>query len=456
MGACLRTLLGLALAISCTIPLAHNTELSSPACESAMSEIEAARRIFFFAFPLYEMSRMRQRMLLHPEAELNTLVHRTSLSQPSDRAITTPNTDTLYSSAWLDLSVNPVRLTIPVMGSRYHSVHLMHAFSDTFAVLRNDAGTARQFLVVGPDWDEQASPHETVIRSPTRDAWLVVRTFVQGPSDLAEAQRLQGEVTLDGDARAPREAEERIPARPDGGQFLAVVNAVLGRGPIPTPQAERIGCLAGMMAIRANGDTRFKIDPAMRAVFDRNLSAFYDEAGQAFEHSGSLKNGWRYPAPHMGAFGDDDVYRSAMALGGLAAMPINEAINPLTTQDAAGVPLAGSSRYRLSISGSVPVDAFWSLTLYESDGAGRWFLYQNPIGRHAVNSAASDIELAADGTIVLDISHRPAAGGTNWLPAPKGRFLLVFRAYRPRSDFVDGSFHLPAVERIDAHPAVGM
>lgn len=449
MSACLKAILGVALAISCTIPPAHSTELSPPACERAVSEIEAARRIFFFAFPLYEMSRMRQQMLLHPAAKLNTLAHRTRLSRPSDRVITTPNTDTLYSSAWLDLSVNPVRFTIPAMGSRYHSVQLMHAFSDAFAVLRNDSSTAREFLIVGPDWVGRESPHETVIHSPTRDAWLVARTFVQDPSDLAEAQRLQAEYTIEGDKRAPQKSNEKIPERPDGAQFLEVVNAALARGPLPNAQADRVGGLAGVVATRTNGAPHFKIDPALRAAFDRNLDTFYDEAGQAFEQSGSLKNGWRYPEPNIGEFGHDDVYRSAMALGGLAAMPINEAINPLTTQDAAGVPLDGSLRYRLSIPGSVPVDAFWSLTLYESDGAGRWFLYPNPIGRHAVNSTASDIVLEAGGTIVLDVSNTQPAGRANWLPAPEGRFLLVFRAYRPRSSFVEGSFYLPAVERID-------
>ncbi len=102
----------------------------------------------------------------------------------------------------------------------------------------------------------------------------------------------------------------------------------------------------------------------------------------------------------------------------------------------------------LSIPGSIPVDAFWSLTLYESDGEGRWYLYPNPMGRHAVNSTANDMEPEADGTIVLNVSNAQPEDRTNWLPAPDGRFLLVFRAYRPRARFIDGSFVLPAVERI--------
>lgn len=424
-------------------------ERSMANCEVAASEGEAARRAFFSVFPLYEMWRTRQQMLSRPGARINGLIHRRTLSQPADRSITMPNTDTLYSTAWLDLADGPVRLTMPAMASRYHSVQLMHAFSDVFAILRNEGSSARHFLIVGPHWNGIADPDETIVRSPTRDAWLVARTHVKGADDLAEAQRLQGEYMLAGRDRAIGAIDEAIPARPNGSQFLAVVNTVLARGPLPQVQAARIGCLAGADELRGNTDAMPRIDPALRAVFDRDLDGLYKATGQAFENIGKLRRGWQYPLPYIANFGSDDVYRSAMALGGLAALPASEAMNPLTIQDADGALLAGSSRYRLRIPGHVPVDAFWSLTLYESDGAGRWFLYRNPIGRHGVNSIANDFVPQADGSFVLDVSHTQPIGRANWLPAPHGRFLLLFRAYRPGAAFIDGTFYLPAVERVD-------
>lgn len=421
----------------------------SPGCEAIGSQSESARRTFFFAFPLYEMWRTRQRMLSGPNARVNSLIHRRTLSRPADRSITMPNVDTLYSTAWLDLTDGPVRFTIPAMEQRYHSVELMHAFSDAFAILRNESKKTRHFLLVGPDWEGTEEPHETIIRSPTRDAWLVARTFVKGTGDLTEAQRLQGEYTIAGSAYAAGAADTAIPARPDASQFLAVVNTVLARGPLPPEQAERFDCLGRATTSRGDNSSLPLINPAMAAVLDRHLDSLFDQTTHMFEHSGSLRNGWRYPQPNIGAFGSDDRYRSAIAMGGLAALPVSEAINPLTTQDADGAPLDGSSRYRIRIPGHVPVTAFWSLTLYESDGAGRWFLYDNRIDRHAVNNMASEMEPEADGTIVLDISHIRPVGQANWFPAPQGDFLLVFRAYRPGSTFVDGSFVLPAVERVD-------
>lgn len=441
-----------------SIPNAGETdpEQAHPDCRpGTLPEVEAAERAFRLALPLYEVWRTRQRMLSQPGMRTNRLLHRTTLSQPRDRSITMPNTDTLYSTAWLDLAGGPQRLTIPAMGSRYHSVELMHPFTDAFAILRNEEQRdTRDFLIVGPDWNGKARPQEIVIRSPTRDVWLVARTFVAGTSDLAQAQRLQGAYSLSGDKGADggttTEVGAPIPARPNGSQFVAIVNAALARGPIPRGHAERLDCLALTLGWEATTPFAPRIDPAMGAVFDRHLSRLYDETSRALKKSGVLRHGWRYPQSNIAAFGSDDAYRSAIALGGLAALPVSEAINPLTSEDSDGVPFVGSSRYRLVIPKDVPVDAFWSLTLYESDGTGRWFLYKNSIGRYSVTSLTNDIKTSADGTIVVNISHEEPGDRTNWLPAPSGHFLLVFRAYRPRASVADGSFSLPAVIRVEA------
>jgi hypothetical protein len=421
-----------------------------------MSEADAAERVYHLALPLYEVWRTRQQMLSRTGARTNRLLHRTTLSQARDRSITMPNTDTLYSTAWLDLAAGPQRLTIPPIGSRYHSVELMHPFSDAFAILRNEEPQdARHFLIVGPDWNGKAKPQETVIRSPTRDVWLVVRTFVAGTSDLAQAQRLQSGFSLSGASDAnggtTRETGGPIPARPDGSQFVAIVNEALARGPIPQGQAERLDCLARTLGWEPTSPSAgLQVDPAMGAVLDRHLSRLYDQTNRALESAGVLRQGWRYPQPNIAAFGSDDAYRSAIALGGLAALPVSEAINPLTAEDIDGAPLVGSSHYRLMIPSDVPVDAFWSLTLYESDGAGRWFLYANPLDRHSVSSVTHKIGQAPGEAFILNISHRQPHEQAHWLPAPEGRFLLVFRAYRPHARFADGSFQLPGLIRIEA------
>lgn len=439
------------LASSCThrspVDLAQQS-----VCELPQSDEEAARQAFFYAFALYEMNRMRQLMLAPPGTEINSIRHRTTLSRPEDRAITTPNTDTLYSSAWLDLSAGPVRLTLPSMGSRYHSVELMHAFSDAFAILRNDTTEPREVLIVGPDWGGRAARDETIVRAPTRDAWLVVRIHVKGAVDLDAAQRLQsafilertGDLPLDGDFKA------RIPERPDGAQFLSVVNTALARGPMPQVQAGRLGCFSGAGIGPGATGSLPEVEPAMLQVWNDNIDRFYSEAMQAFEEAGTLRDGWRYPGSNIAEFGTDDVYRTAMALGGLAALPVHEASCPMTSVDADGAALSGRSRYKIRIPGDVPVDAFWSMTLYESDGAGRWFLHENPINRYAISSTTAGVKREKDGAIIVAISHEEVLDEVNWLPAPKGNFRLVFRAYRPQPALIEGTFTLPPVERIEA------
>ena len=420
------------------------------ACEENDSQLDSLRKAFFFAFPLYEMTRMRQRMLSAPGAGPNRLLHRTALSRPSDRTITTPNTDTLYSAAWLDLSGGPVEFSIPPMGPRYHSIELMHSFTDAFAMLRNESDGARTFLIVGPHWDGQAPSSLTVIRSPTNDAWLVIRTFVQGPTDLTEAQRLQSSFALSATHRSTDAASARdiVPTKPVATEFLSVVNAALARGPLPPGQQDRLACFADA-GIRPNQPSLTEtFDPEVLKLWDANIPAFYEQVRLAFENSGSLDDGWRYPAPHIAAFGNDDLYRSAMALGGLAAMPLEEAVNPLAVADSEGKQLSGGSRYRVSIPVDVPVDGFWSLTMYEAGEAGRWYLYANSLHRYSINSAMTGLRREPDGSIFVDLSHENPNAEINWLPAPKGKFMIVFRAYRPRPEFIDGRFRLPPIVRI--------
>lgn len=422
-----------------------------PACGALQSDLDAARDAFFYAFPLYEMHRTRQRMTAPAGAGINSLRHRPTLSRPEDRSITTPNNDTLYSSAWLDLSAGPIRFSIPPMGSRYHSVELMNAFSDAFAILRNETQEARLFLIAGPDWHGTAGADETIIRSPTRDAWLVARTHVAGAADLGAAQRLQSAygLVLEGEQPVDRDFEATIPDKPDGAQFLSVVNTALGRGPLPQVQADRLDCFSG---IGVGPRAATGMDGGSLRVWDDNIGLFYSEAMQAFEDAGTLRGGWRYPGANIADFGTDDAYRSAMALGGLAALPLYEATYPMTSVDGGGAPLNGQFAYTLRIPGNVPVDGFWSMTLYESDGAGRWFLFENPIDRYAISSTTEGLDKGRDGGIIVHISHGAPTGPANWLPAPAGDFRLVFRAYRPQRALIEGAFLLPPVERSEILP----
>ncbi|MFT9088774.1 MAG: DUF1254 domain-containing protein, partial [Acetobacter okinawensis] len=134
---------------------------------------EASRQAWIFTVPLAENALARARILKDNSA--NTLIHKRTLSDWQDRFITTPNNDTLYSVAWLDLSAGPVKLHIPPTGDRYISAALIDMYTNNFAILgtRTTGNDGGSFTIIGP---EQSTHSLTDIRSPTRWVCLLIRT----------------------------------------------------------------------------------------------------------------------------------------------------------------------------------------------------------------------------------------------------------------------------------------
>ena len=107
--------------------------------------------------------------------------------------------------------------------------------------------------------------------------------------------------------------------------------------------------------------------------------------------------------------------------------------------------------YRLRLPDVIPVNGFWSISMYKPDGDGRWFFVENPLGRYAIGNRTIGVVKNRPGTIDIIFSNLPPKGGTsNWLPAPDGPFRLMFRAYLPGSALLDGRFLLPAAERVQS------
>ena len=137
---------------------------------------------WLYTIPLIEVARARAASLVHGAA-INSFGHVDRLLRPGDRDITTPNNDTLYSSAQVDLSHGPVRIAIPDVADRYFSLAFMDAWTNNFVVLggRSTAGWSGEVVLAGPDHPGDA-PNQ--IRSPTTHAWVLGRLLVDGPSDL--------------------------------------------------------------------------------------------------------------------------------------------------------------------------------------------------------------------------------------------------------------------------------
>jgi hypothetical protein len=355
--------------------------------------------------------------------------------------VTTPNNDTLYGSAWLDLSQGPVFFSIPAL-KRYHSAALMSITSDVIAVLgtRTVGATGGRYAIVGPNWRGDLPAGVEMVRSQSNDAWLLVRVVVNGEEDLAAAADGLTRYTLSAVA-GDTPLDLKVPAKPNGKAFLATVNAAIERSG-DTLLANR----AAQFADQGLGKSWETLAPEQQKLWNDSLPALIHELRGGLT-AGDGVGGWVYPPFNMALYGEDDDLRARVALGGLAALPRIEAIYVSATKDGEGRPLNGAKSWRVKMPGNLPVGAFWSLTMYEQAPDGRLFFVPNDLNRFAVGDRSQHLRPERDGSIELFVQHGKPSGErvVNWLPAPKGKFVLMFRAYLPGAPLLDGSLRLPPV-----------
>ena len=436
-----RDLLAAAAAISMS-PLAR--------ARAAEGDLRGAmREAFIYGLPLIEMAQARARML-NPAAgaqgaALNAFRHSRALSGAKDRAITTPNNDTLYSSAWLDLTRGPVTLVIPPTGNRYISVAAMNMFTDNDAVLgtRTTGGQGGRYTLVGPG-QPGLGPH--TVRIATPHAWLLARVLVDGPEDLAATYKVQDGLQLTGPtvvAPSDTYASRRSPPL----EFLASVGRLLQSDPPPATDGALFQRVAALGLRPHDGFAPANLDAAaLKALSAGVVDAIPIIRGGA---AGVAADGWNYLPGDIGLFGQDYAFRAAVALGGLGALPPVEAmyVNPVGDR---GRMFTGPGPYRLSFPAGrlPPVDAFWSLTMYEGTPDGQFFLTENPIARYSIGDRTPGLRRNPDGSLDLWLARGDPGGErtANWLPAPAtGAFTVTMRAYLPRPELLDGRYRLPPI-----------
>ena len=435
----------------------------SPAVASAaapaLTGIAQLRAAYAFALPVYEMMRARHLQVSKAESMgapgVNRLYARTVLADATTRDVTTPNNDTLYSSAWLDLAGGPVILDAPALPSRYHSAALMNLFSDNVAVVgTRTGGKGGRYLIAGPSWNGTLPPHTTLLRSSTNDAWLLVRVLVGGPDDLAAATGLIRGFTLEvpGEHTAPMPTKTVPVSVPDAATLIAVVDEALARTPVPAATLARPEVAA--LGIGPRGIDPASVAPETMALWAKSLPTLRAEIKGGLAQAGSVVDGWSYPGPGIGNYGDDDAGRARVALGGLGALPRTEAIYLTASASKDGAPLSGAKAYTVHLPAHLPVGAFWSLTMYEQEPGGRLFFVDTPSKRYAVGDRTIDLRAERDGGYDIFVQPKEPSGerAVNWLPSPKGPFRLLFRAYLPKAEFLDGSFKLPPVEVTEIIP----
>ncbi len=424
----------------------------TPAGANARGTTATCRDAFLFCFSVFEFARTAWRSAgpgaNKPDGRYNVLFHRATLADSTARAVTTPNNDTIYSAAWMDLSHGCVFLDVPSAPDRYFSVSLINSFTDNFASIgtRATAGLGGRWRIAPPGWRRSANDGPTIV-SETTDVWLLARILVDGESDLAPARAVQQGLQI---ASHPEASPPRIQPTDvrDVANMLDVVNEMLARNR-SNRRVRHAALKLSQWGVRPGPPGAFHALARERqtewtGVAHETLGRL--QAGPT--PGGAMVDGWIYPPPEIGSARASDVLRASVALSGLGAQELQEAHYARCDQDQAGAPLQGSSSYDLVIPGDVPARAFWSVSMYQIEADGRLFFTDNPLGRYALGSRTDGLVRRPDGSVRLMIKRAPPASeDSNWLPCPPGPFALVFRSYLPEPALLTGRWRLPGVRK---------
>jgi hypothetical protein len=426
-----------------------------------------AKEAFIYGFPLVDNYRVQHAYFVdqdNPEykGDWNQVHHTARTYTPADTAIQTPNADTPYSALGADLRSEPLVLTVPTIErDRYYSLQFVDGYTYNFAYVgsRTTGNGAGKYLLAGPRWQgDNPEGIDQVIRCDTELAFVLYRTQLISPDDLANVQQIQHgyqvqplSAFLDRPPPASAPPIGFIPALAPHQQktsleFFNVLNFALRFAPtLPAEQQLR----EEFAALGIGPDEAFdpnNLSPEMRSAIEGGMAdawaKFNTVKAEKFD-TGQVGSADVFGTAEF--LNGNYMYRMVAAVLGIYGNTAAEAIYPYLGSDSAGAPLDGANNYvvRFPPGQLPPVNAFWSLTMY---GMPESLLVANPIDRYLINSAMlPSLAQDGDGGYSFFVQHEaPGAGReTNWLPSPPGPFVMVLRLYWPKAEALDGSWKAP-------------
>jgi len=389
---------------------------------------------------------------------------RCSVFTPDDSAFVTPNADTPYSFASLDLRSEPMVITIPkIEKKRYFVFQLMDLYTFNFAYIgsRTTGNDGGNYMIAGPQW-KGAAPKgiSKVFHSETQFVNVVGRTQLFNPADLDNVKKIQSEYKIQ--PLSAFEGTKAPPPAPDI-SWIKPVSAdqehssldffnefafllQFAEPPHPSEVALRkrfaeIGIVPGKPFDAAG------LSPELQAALKEGMA---DGQKQIDVRRASLGGKTDQLFGTREFLKNDYVTRATGTQVGIGANSRDEALYPILDKDAEGQPLDGSKHsYTLHFAkGKLPpVSAFWSVTMYDLP---QQLLVKNSINRYLINSPMlPDLKTDPDGglTIYVQADSPGEDKQANWLPAPKGPFVMFMRYYWPKPALLNGQWKTPAVQR---------
>jgi hypothetical protein len=431
---------------------------------------QIAKEAYIYGYPMIDGYRIQHAYFVNKDnteykAPYNTLASAARVYTSDDKVVQTPNSDTPYGMLGLDLRTEPFVLTVPAMESnRYFSIQLIDAYTHNFDYIgsRATGNEGGNFLVAGPAWKgELPKGIKQVIQCETQIALAVYRTQLFNAKDLPNVAKLQKEYKVQPlssflGIKAPDPATAINFIKPVGGaelktslEYFNVLNFLLQFCPVHPSEKELMERFAkiGIKPGAAFDTTSLK--PEIKKAIEAGRADAWQEfsqlkakmdnkeltSGDVFGTRDELKNNY--------------LYRMTAAIVGIYGNSKKEAMYPIYSVDKDGAPLEGANAYTLTFAKNAipPVNAFWSLTMYELPSS---LLTSNPINRYLINSPMlSQLKKNADGGFTIYVQNQSPgkAKETNWLPGPAGKFMMVLRLYWPKEEALNGTWTPPALTK---------
>jgi len=429
-----------------------------------------AKEAYIYGYPMVDSYRILHAYFVNREspefkAPWNQLTNTPRVYTPDDTAVQTPNSDTPYSMAGLDLRADPIVLTVPAIEKeRYFSIQLIDAYTHNFDYIgsRATGNGGGSFLIAGPGWRGETPPGITkVIRSETELLLAAYRTQLYNPGDIENVKKVQAGYKVQPLSAflgqpAPK-AEPPInfvdpltPAQQKTSlELFNVLNFLLQFCPTDPSETDLMARFARIGVGPGKTFGSRSLSPETKQAIEAGIADAWADAetlkkrvdakevtsGDMFGTRQHLKNNY--------------LYRMVAAVVGIYGNSQMEAMYPVYSVDAAGKKTDGANRYTLRFAAGQlpPVHAFWSLTMYELPSS---LLYANPLERYLVNSPMlPQFKRDPDGGLTLLVQHDSPGKDkeANWLPAPSESYFMVMRLYWPKDEALSGKWTAPSLTR---------
>jgi hypothetical protein len=420
---------------------------------------------YIYGYPLVDMAQQMHNETHRVAAEqrvyapVNRMFSYGALVTPSTQGnLRLPNHDTLYFSGWYDVSREPVILHVPDTAGRYYTIAVTNFWSEVEHLGRRTTGTVERVFALVPPGFAGALPEGVIpVTTETPRGWLLGRMLVSGADDAPAGLALVDQIWtaplseyVPGKKPALGPESKASPMNAlDSLAFFDVLNAALHEVPARAADAALLAQLDQVGIGPSSDFDPEKLGAPERRGLERGLEAGRKLLAASGQRARPGARGWIVPRL-VGRYGLDYLARATVVLNGYGNLP-EESLYAAALVDDRGDLLTGVSRYRLRFEKGAlpPVDAFWSLAVYDIRTAK---LAENEIQRYSLGDRTPGLVYGDDGSLTIALqAAKPSEPGLNWLPSPRGPlpYIAVMRMYEPKAEALSGEYTLPRVTRVE-------